>query len=869
MQPWVVVKFGGTSVSTLARWQTIADVIAARRAEGLAVVVVCSALSGVSNLLDALLPAALEGRHAPLLQTLRQRHDALAADMGLDAQDLLRESFQELERLAVGASLVGETSPRLQARVMAQGELMATRLGAAWLNAQRDLKVCWEDARDALQAEPDPLGTPHRRYLSATCAWDHDPALSQRWASLQADAVLTQGFIARDAEQHTVLLGRGGSDTSAAYLAARLAAARCEIWTDVPGMFTANPRDIPAARLLRALDYDEAQEIASTGAKVLHPRAIAPARATQIPLEIRCTQHPELEGTLIASRPGYASAQVKAISTKGGVSLISMDTNAMWQQVGFLADIFAVFKRHGLSIDLVSTSEMNVTVSLDPSANALEPAVIDALLSDLAPLCRARRIGPCAAISLVGRNIRGILHQLGPVLELFEEQKVYLLSQAASDLNLSFVVDEEEAGRLVRRLHAHLFEGHDAPLELGPAWQDLFAAPEPHADAAAAADDRWWSRRRADLLLRAAAGTPRYVYDQATLQAHARHLTALTSLDRVLYAVKANPHPEILRLFAAEGLGFECVSPGEVERVLSINPDLAPERVLFTPNFAPRHEYADALARGVRVTLDNLHPLQAWPDLFAGREIFVRLDPGQGRGHHAYVRTAGASSKFGVEPEQLDRLAALAEQAGARIIGLHAHTGSGVRDPDNWLQTALFLIEQAARFPHVHTLDLGGGLGVPERPGQAPLDLLALDARLAEVRAAHPGFRLWMEPGRYLVAQAGVLLASCTQLKTKGDVRYVGLDAGMHTLIRPALYGAHHPIINLSRQTPRTLTAHVVGPICETGDTLGFSRRLPADTAEGDVFLLDVVGAYGAAMSSHYNLRGFAAEEILPTPPGP
>jgi diaminopimelate decarboxylase/aspartate kinase len=328
--------------------------------------------------------------------------------------------------------------------------------------------------------------------------------------------------------------------------------------------------------------------------------------------------------------------------------------------------------------------------------------------------------------------------------------------------------------------------------------------------------------------------------------------------------VKANPHPDILRSFDAAGLGFECVSPGELAHVQAVLPELPPERLLFTPNFAPREEYEAAVTAGIPTTLDNLHPLEAWPEVFAGAAVLLRLDPGRGRGHHAHVRTAGRQSKFGIAPEQVERVAVLARDAGARVIGLHAHAGSGIRRHESWAETAAFLAGFASKFPDLRVLDLGGGLGIPEKPGQLPLDLAALDHSLADVRTTHPSLSLWLEPGRYLVANAGVLLASVTQTKTKGDVQYVGINAGMNTLIRPALYGAFHHIVNLSRLgAPLDQVAHVVGPICETGDTLGYQRRL-ATAREGDILLIATVGAYGRSMSSHYNLRAPAEEFFLP-----
>jgi bifunctional diaminopimelate decarboxylase / aspartate kinase len=858
---WIVLKFGGTSVSSPAHWHTIASVLRERLAEGLRPLLVCSAMAGVTNELDRMLREAVAGREADGLGEIEARHRALAEALGIDHEPLLTADLDSLRRLLLGASLVRELSARLHARVLAHGEVLATRMGAAFL-AKSGLSVSWHDARDWLVSASGPLESEARRILSASCPHEPEPELRARMDAEPADVLVTQGFIARDPGGDTVLLGRGGSDTSAALFAAKLSALRCEIWTDVPGMYSADPRLVPTARLLRSLDYDEAQEIASTGARVLHPRCLQPVRHAGIPLHVRCTERPELQGTVISADGAGRGAQVKAISARTGITLISMDTVGMWQQVGFLADVFGAFKRHGLSVDLVSTSETNVTVTLDPVANALDPAVVGALLQELGGFCRARAIGPCASVSLVGRDIRAILHQLAPALEVFEEQRIHLVTQAASDLNLSFVVDQGQAERLVRRLHALVFQHRQRDAVLGPTWHELFG------EGAEAAEERapleWWRERRAELLRLAAAESPLFVYDEATLRSAAESLRALSSVSRVFYAVKANAFAPALRIFHEAGLGFECVSPGELRLVLELFPGLERSRLLFTPNFAPREEYALAYELGARVTLDNLHPLRAWPEVFAGRELLLRLDPGQGHGHHEHVRTAGVHSKFGIDASELDALELLLAAAGARVVGLHAHKGSGIRSVGTWSETALYLAGAAERFPDVRVLNVGGGLGVPEKPGQGPLDLDELDRLLGRVREAHPHLELWLEPGRFLVAAAGVLLATVTQLKEKGDLHYVGIDTGMNSLIRPALYGAYHEIVNLTRlDEGPTMLASVVGPICESGDTLGFARRL-APTREGDVLLLATAGAYGRAMSSSYNLRPPAGELLLP-----
>ncbi|MGE0581606.1 MAG: bifunctional aspartate kinase/diaminopimelate decarboxylase [Steroidobacteraceae bacterium] len=854
--PWVVLKFGGTSVSTAANWQRIARIARERSAGGTHVLIVHSALSGITDRLERLLEGALQGAHAAVLDDIEQRHRALAADLGVSADDTVLPHFDDLRQLAAGIALVGEVSARTRARVMSTGELMATALGAAYLRAQ-GLDVQWADARRLLRAEVRKGASAKASVLSATCVFTPDDALAQGLAAASRIAI-TQGFIASDDEGHTVLLGRGGSDTSAAYFAAKLRAQRLEIWTDVPGMFSANPRTTPAARLLKALHYDEAQEIATSGAKVLHPRCILPVRQYGIPLSVHDTHHPELVGTVISGQAA-AEAQVKAVCVKKGVTLVSLDSPGMWHQVGFLADAFQVFKAQGLSVDLVSTSETNVTVSLDPAANTLDPDILAGLVDALSKLCRVQVIGPCASVSLVGRNIRGILHRLGDAFDLFEEQRIYLVSQAANDLNFTFVVDENQADRLVNQMHELLVQPVHGDPVLGPTWEQLFARDTGDGTTVPVA---WWRTGRAALLDALGPRDAAYVYHVATVEAAAQSLVALRPVSRVWYAMKANAHPELLRRIHASGIGLECVSRGEIEHARRHVPGIDATQILYTPNFASRAEYAWAIGEGVRLTIDSSYPLRHWAGLFRGRDLYLRVDSGTGRGHHHHVRTAGAHAKFGVPIEGLDELADLARAAGARIVGLHAHPGSGIFDVESWRHTALLLATEAARFPDVRSINVGGGLGVPDRGDRPPLDLARLEAVLADVQQAHPALEIWLEPGRYLVAAAGVLLARVTQTKRKGDVRYVGIATGMNSLIRPALYGAYHEIVNLTHlDVPATEVVNVVGPICESADVLGHDRLLPP-TGEGDVLLLATAGAYGRVMGSAYNLRE-PAEELL------
>ncbi|OOG46020.1 diaminopimelate decarboxylase [Rhodanobacter sp. C01] len=852
------MKFGGTSVATLPRWQNIRELVASRRAEGARVLVVVSALTGITDALKQVCGEGDQDKRKAAAGAIAQRHYDLLEHMQLALPDTLGARLTDLAQLAAqGAVVHGELA--WTAKVQAHGELMSSALGAAFLS-HSGLPTQWLDARECLAAVALPNQNERTRLLSAMVEAKPDPALNAQLATL-GEVFITQGFIARESEGRTVLLGRGGSDTSAAYFGALLKATRVEIWTDVAGMFTANPRQVPGARLLQRLDYEEAQEIASTGAKVLHPRCLSPLREPRVPLLIKDTNRPELDGTVIGPEVRAHAPSVKAISARKGITLVSMESVGMWQQVGFLADVFAQFKRHGLSVDLIGSAETNVTVSLDPTENLLDSDAIAALASDLAKVCRVKVIAPCAAITLVGRGMRSLLHTLSGVLAEFGQLRVHLISQSSNNLNLTFVVDEEVVDSLLPHLHdlliaAGALRTDDSAL-FGPSWQTLYGSGD-MVDAPAA----WWRESQREHLLKLAVeATPRYVYHLPTVRQQARELKTLAAVDRLHYAVKANTHPAILRALAEEGFGFECVSPGELKAVSAVVPEAAP--LLFTPNFAPREDYARALDTRATVSLDALYPLEHWGELFRGREIVLRVDLGRGLGHHEKVRTGGSGSKFGLPVELIDAFLRLADAHGVIVRGLHAHLGSGILDDAHWGEVYGQLASLAERIGSVSFIDIGGGLGVPSHPGEARLDVAALDRVLREVKAAYPHYQLWMEPGRYLVADAGVLLARVTQQKGKGAFRYLGIDTGMNSLIRPALYEAWHEIVNLTRlDEPATALYQVVGPICESGDVLGTDRRLP-EAQEGDVILIAQAGAYGKVMSSHYNLRDEADEIVI------
>lgn len=800
------------------------------------IVFVAGPIEGMARVLDDICQKAPKGAHKDDFAKFRDMCQSAAREAGLSCA--FDGELRTLERLTSGAALTGEMTARLKARIKSLG----AKAGASFLRA-----VCERRGRIAGVLDPNAyLGNLSSDYIDASISSLPDGDFF----------IMPGGYAAHDGNgKDLFLLGDGSADISTALLAARLKADAAELWLEVPGFYTASPELVPEGRLLVKLDYDEAQEMATSGSSLIHPGCIEPLRKARIPLQFRSYAHPEIIGTRVEDA-GNVSA-VKALSLRRGVCLISLDGIGMWQQVGFLANVFKVFAKHNLSLDLVATSQTNVTVSLDtpvmPGSDILDP-----LFADLEQFCQPRLIAPCAAITMVGTKIRSNLHKIGPVLELFEEEKVHLVSQAASDLNFTFVVDERQAERLVTLLHAQLFQDHANKELFGSSWREVFSQEQ----AGNCGDLFWWKSHRDGLLkLAEQEKEPVYVYHKETLEKSMRNLLNLKGVSQVMFAMKANPFPPVLKLFEQMGSGFECVSIYEAELVRSLFPDLPRTKLLFTPNFADSEDYAKAFSLNALVTLDNIEPLSIWPEVFRGREVFLRLDLGAGAGHHKKVMTAGNASKFGISLDLLPALRQKLNELDIKVIGLHSHSGSGIKKTDTWAKTAARLSEIAEMFPSVRVLDLGGGLGVAERSDSFSLDLQAAGSILDEFRRAHD-FEIWIEPGRYPVAHAGIILARVTQTKVKGTRHFIGINAGMNTLIRPALYGAYHEISNLTRlNEENAYMADIVGPICETGDTLGRDRFVP-ETYPGDIMVISSAGAYGQAMSSNYNMRP-KAEEIL------
>jgi diaminopimelate decarboxylase len=375
-------------------------------------------------------------------------------------------------------------------------------------------------------------------------------------------------------------------------------------------------------------------------------------------------------------------------------------------------------------------------------------------------------------------------------------------------------------------------------------------------------------------------GTPSYVYDREALEAAARRALAFPAPFglTIRYAMKANPSHGVLRLFRDLGLHIDASSDHEVERALRAG--FPPSAIQLTSQM-PSPRLAEHLGRGVLYNVCSLHQLEAVGRLAPGREVSVRLNPGLGTGSSKRTNTGGPSSSFGIWHEYLGEVQTLAERYDLRLTRLHSHVGSGT-DPEVWKRCTRMTLDLAAKLPEVQTINLGGGFKVGRMPSEPSVDLAdvgthvrgeLLAFRDRDGRALH----LELEPGTYLVANGGVVVATCVDVVDTGRDGYLfaKLDAGMTEVTRPSLYGAQHPIDVLAEGRPEADVVFV-GPCCESGDILTPApgdpealapRRVPRPQV-GDLVVVGGAGAYCAAMSTvNYNSYP-QAPEIMREPDG-
>ncbi len=445
----IVLKFGGTSVQDADAIGRAADIVRSRVDRD--PIVIVSALAGVTNELFAIADQAGRGQLIGALsgvETIRERHlDACGLLLPPEDCDDVRGDVSamvdELASLAEALSVLGHVTPRSQDVIVAMGEQLSTQLVAAAFRA-RGLPAQAVDAREVIITD-DQFG-------KATPLFERieEGARAAVVPLVQAGALpVMGGFFGASTAGITTTLGRGGSDYSAALVGAALGAEAIEIWTDVDGMLTADPRIVPEARLIEQIRFEEAAELASFGAKVLHPSTIAPAVRRGIPVYIYNSRRPEGRGTLISAESPRRA--VSAIAAKGDVTIVKVRSSRMLLQHGFLRTLFEVFERHRTSVDVVATSEVSVSVTVD------DPSRLENLVIDLAALGDVSIERNRAIIAIVGSALGGHSQTMARALAALGDIPVHMISLSATQINLTVIVDDEQLDDAMRSLHAAFF----------------------------------------------------------------------------------------------------------------------------------------------------------------------------------------------------------------------------------------------------------------------------------------------------------------------------------------------------------------------------------------------------------------------------
>ena len=446
------MKFGGTSVANFEAITRTIFIIGGRLDQK--PVVVVSALSKVTDLLYRISDAAASKdlpQTRDLLCQLRKRHVDLTEE--LLAQSMLKdeavarvnELCDSLEGIAMAVCSLGELSDRNKAVIISTGEYLSSTIISYAMNA-KGIRTQWVDARTMMITSESYLkGEPDMDAIAAKVPG----VIAQAYEGM--DAVITQGFVGVTSEGRPTVLGRGGSDYSASLIGMAVDAEKIEIWTDVDGVRTADPRYVQNTKSLEQISFEEAAEMAHFGAKVLHPLTIEPAVKKNIPIYVLNSMNPSGKGTAIL-RNELIEDGVKSVSFKENIRVINIFSTKMINTSGFLRRVFEIFSESKVSVDLISTSEANISVTVDATQN------IDAVVEELSEFADVIVDDDKSQVSVIGKNIVKLNGMLKKTFTPLKKCNVYMISQGASFVNISFVVDREELIEVVRDLHHHLFE---------------------------------------------------------------------------------------------------------------------------------------------------------------------------------------------------------------------------------------------------------------------------------------------------------------------------------------------------------------------------------------------------------------------------
>lgn len=700
--------------------------------------------------------------------------------------------------------------------IISIGEFFTTQILNEYLN-NNNIKSKWISSYDVIKSNQDNIGISNKGEFNVNSNIILDSLDNHQ-------VVIIPGFSGSTFMNQPCLLGRGGSDTTGSIIASAIDADDYEIWTDVNGIYSSDPRKIKNTFIIPSIDYNSAQEIAAMGGKVIHPFCILPCAQKNIPIIIKNTFEPNNTNTTKIHKD-FSKNNIYAIGLQDNVKVFKITSLNMWNNYGFVFDIFSVFKKYNIDVNIINTSQFNITTTTDDT----NIHNLQNVKNELEQKYSVELDFNNTIVNVVGYNIKSY-DKIGKIFDITTKYNIITTSYSSNDMTLSFVVKDKDAINLAQEIHNLVFEKHQFILS-----------------------NKWWTNY-IDYIKDI--NEPTYVYSKNIISQQINKIKKLSCVDKYYYSMKANNNKELLNFIINNDFGIECVS---IEELIYITNNFPNCSILFTPNFCNIQDYIQAfeLQRNghynMKIIIDNCNLIKHHPSVFIDQNIGIRLDIDIKDGHSNKVITQGKESKFGMTISDFESIQLLLRLQNVNVEGFHCHIGSGIHNLDKYIQAYSILNKLGLEY-NVKWIDIGGGFGVKNE-----LDFDYLNKQLSDIKYNNNKYekiKLFVEPGRFIVANSGIIVGKVNQLKTKNDVNYIGINIGMNNLIRPTLYNAIHPIyFPLSKTSNHDNLYKVVGSICESGDVFIDNLIIKQIVNENDLVIIEESGAYGEVMSSNYNMK--------------
>lgn len=815
----IVLKFGGSS-QCMEGYETIKSEIVKNKTKN-SIIIIVSAIQNTTNLLYKII-----NKHEDTYDKILALHLDICNKLNIKCDKIVKlfdNLLNDIKELNSNP-LIDITQQKI--KILSYGEIIASNILSLYI---KDSVIL--NAREFIKSLNDCNSIDTSNFNQMGKFYCDEKALN--YIIKENGIYITQGFIASTKDDKFCILTRSGSDTSASLIANAINAKYLEIWTDVDGMFTADPRYIKDASIIDVLDYDISQELAGWGTKVIHPFCIKPCKDKNIPIHIRNTFNPKSKiNTLITNHT--SDNKIYSIVNQENNTVYYINTKHMWNNTGFASAIFKVFAENKIDINIITTDNFSISLTTNET---LEKKLLGAY-EILKKSYNVKMIMNCSIVSIVADNITDNDNIYGAmkIIKGIGEEHLHITHYNTNNLSVSYVMDSCIADKVTRLFHRQFIISKIERIN----------------------NDKIWWRKINNLEKYIGNNKSVYIYNKTDIINKCKKIKSLKAIDEVYYAMKANSNKEVIKTIISHDIGLECVSLEEIKYVRSFYTG----QILFTPNYCHIEEYMEALKdESILVVIDNYQLILNYPYIFRNKNIGIRLDIDNGDGHNEKVVTEGNNVKFGMPLSEIEILVKNCSNINTKIVMLHSHSGSGILNYKSWINTYEKLYKLLKYFPNVETLNLGGGLGIFTSGKELNIELL--NSELIKIKKK--GIRIVIEPGRYLVAESGIILTKATQKREKGKYKYLGVDSGMNVIIRPMLYGSYHPIYNLSKiEYKHDTEVNIVGPICESGDIVGKNILMPWEKTEtDDVILIENTGAYVRTMASEYNMRKLPNEIII------